>query len=295
VASRLLLLAFAFACVDAAPYLASVQGVGNDSVRIAEADAFRQLKNAVKADDRHAVALAFVYPLRVNRTAKESFSIRAPAELLGRYDEILTPHVRQAILAQQSDSLFYSWRGAMVGNGEVWISGICEPRDTTKCRVGVTSINLGGSPGAHDVGAGMAVSVPTVAGRLTAGFYAPGQPSPNEKFAFGFVRRSGNGYLSAECANTGAVIRTDSAGRFVLPRTTLSGPDSMKRTGVAVCLDIDARARRALWYAVQVIQDSAWVARDTLWLDCLWHGAAGSSDCVVVRKDALSRPPIPRQ
>ena len=122
------------------PCLAFGQAADNDS--LAESAVFRQLKHAVTANDRGAVASLFVYPFRVNRTRTSHLFVKTRAELLRRYDAILTPKVRQAILAQNPDSLFHSWRGSMAGNGAVWIDGVCDDRRAQKCRFGVTAINL---------------------------------------------------------------------------------------------------------------------------------------------------------
>jgi hypothetical protein len=124
------------------PRWAFGQVAENDSLRQAEAAVFRRLKQAIVVNDRRAVAASFVYPFRVNRTRTSHFVVQTRAELLRRYDAILTSKVRQAILAQNPDSLGYSWRGSMAGNGVVWIDGVCEDRRAQKCRFGVTAINL---------------------------------------------------------------------------------------------------------------------------------------------------------
>ena len=122
------------------PRFAFGQAADKDS--LAEAAVFHELKQAVAANDRSAVSAQFVYPFRVNRTPTRHFFVETRAELLRRYDAILTPKVRRAILEQSSDSLFYSWRGLMVGNGAVWIDGVCDDSQEQKCRFGVTAINL---------------------------------------------------------------------------------------------------------------------------------------------------------
>jgi hypothetical protein len=122
------------------PSLAFGQAADSDSV--ADAAVFLKLKRAVAANDRPAVASLFVYPFRVNRTPRRHSWVETRAALLRRYDAILTSGVRRAILAQSADSLFYSWRGLMVGNGTVWIDGRCEDAQLQKCSFGIVAINL---------------------------------------------------------------------------------------------------------------------------------------------------------
>jgi hypothetical protein len=117
------------------------QAAEHDSLPELEAAVFTRLQRAVAANDRTAAAEAFVYPFRVNRTRTSYVLIRSRAELLRRYDTVLPLPVRRAILVQHPDSLFYSWRGSMVGRGEVWIDGVCDETDRN-CRYGVVAINL---------------------------------------------------------------------------------------------------------------------------------------------------------
>ena len=107
-----------------------------------ERQVFERLKFAIAKGDSAAVAGLVVYPLRVNRTIQTRSDVGSKSLLLRRYGTIFTDSVRRAILAQNPDSLFFSWRGTMVGNGEVWIQTVCESHDESSCQEGIVVINL---------------------------------------------------------------------------------------------------------------------------------------------------------
>ncbi|MCB4771162.1 hypothetical protein LGR54_21355 [Ancylobacter sp. Lp-2] len=96
---------------------------------------FEKLKKAVAADDRAAVAGMVDYPLRTKIDGKTT-TVRNAKAFVASYDKIVTPKVRQAVAAQGYASLFANWRGVMIGNGEVWFTGI-----GNKGRIAVSAIN----------------------------------------------------------------------------------------------------------------------------------------------------------
>ena len=61
------------------------------------------------------------YPLAIAK-GKKSVRIKGPADLIARYSEVITPCIRQTILAQRISRLFCRDQGVMFGNGEVWIN-----------------------------------------------------------------------------------------------------------------------------------------------------------------------------
>jgi hypothetical protein len=121
---------------------ASAQDAQTDSVARDEAHVFRSLQRAIAANDRSSAAALFVYPFRVNRSASSHFAVRTKAELLKSFDKILPDTVRRAIIKQNPDSLFHNWQGSMVGNGAIWIAGVCRDQAATRCKYGVTVVNL---------------------------------------------------------------------------------------------------------------------------------------------------------
>ena len=83
-----------------------------------------QLQSAVRANDRSAVVKLVRLPLRVN-FAGSSKTYRDTQSVLGDYDRIFTPRVRNAILAQRFETLFGRDQGVMIGDGAVWFDHVC--------------------------------------------------------------------------------------------------------------------------------------------------------------------------
>jgi len=74
---------------------------------------------AVKADDRARVAAALRYPIEVAIDGRRQ-SLAAPKDFLDRYDRILTPPWREALLHRIPHGMFANARGVMLGQGEAW-------------------------------------------------------------------------------------------------------------------------------------------------------------------------------
>lgn len=100
---------------------------------------FDCLKIATKRDDRNTLSRLTRYPLRVN-TAKGADNIRTPTAFIKAYPSIFNQRVKAAINAQRFEDVFVSYRGIMIGNGQVWISGITE-RGRSKPTIKIISIN----------------------------------------------------------------------------------------------------------------------------------------------------------
>jgi len=82
------------------------------------------LQAAVRSGDHVAVTKLIRFPLRVNYHGA-SRSYRDAAAVVGNYDLIFTPRVRQSILDQRFDRLFGRDQGVMIGAGEVWFDHVC--------------------------------------------------------------------------------------------------------------------------------------------------------------------------
>jgi hypothetical protein len=89
---------------------------------------FQELKDAVIRDDRKKVAGLVNYPLNVSAGGRRTV-VRSRAELLRRYREVFNENVIRAVKAQEPDTLFANWQGVMLGDGQVWFSGVCAGKD----------------------------------------------------------------------------------------------------------------------------------------------------------------------
>jgi len=86
------------------------------------------LQQAVAKHDATAVAALVHYPIKVN-PGKKPFTVKNEKAFIKDYDGILTHDIQDAILKQKYENLFVNSQGAMIGDGEVWITGFC--RDKT--------------------------------------------------------------------------------------------------------------------------------------------------------------------
>ncbi|MEW5716956.1 hypothetical protein AB1462_32420, partial [Pseudomonas sp. SB113] len=50
--------------------------------------------------------------------------LRDAAHFVADFDKIVTSKVKQAIAGQTYATLFANWQGVMIGDGELWFSGV---------------------------------------------------------------------------------------------------------------------------------------------------------------------------
>lgn len=107
------------------------------------ADAFAALQTAVKEGDAEAVAALVAYPLVVNVGPRRE--IASPEEFVAAYDKIMTKEIVDAVTEQAYEKLLVNDDGMMFGNGQVWISGVCQDAncDTWEPRI-ITIQSTGG-------------------------------------------------------------------------------------------------------------------------------------------------------
>lgn len=96
---------------------------------------FDALKKAVSEGDKAAVAAMVDYPFQA-RIGGKSVKIRDAAHFVADYDKVVTAKVKSALHAQSYDSLFANWQGVMVGDGEIWFSGVGDANE-----IKITAIN----------------------------------------------------------------------------------------------------------------------------------------------------------
>ncbi|MFF2482320.1 hypothetical protein [Paenibacillus sp. NPDC058071] len=92
-----------------------------------------KLQKDVAAGNKAEVADSIAYPLRVNHNGK-SLEIKTKKQFIANYDSIMTAAVKKKLLAQKADKVTVSWKGVMVGGGELWIGQFGE-------RIGVFAVN----------------------------------------------------------------------------------------------------------------------------------------------------------
>jgi hypothetical protein len=99
-----------------------------------------RLQDAVAAGDREAVAAMVAYPLET-RVAGLPVTLAAPEDVVRRYDQLFTPPVVAALERQSFATLFANAEGVMVGDGEVWFSGVCGDEACADVAVRIIAVN----------------------------------------------------------------------------------------------------------------------------------------------------------
>lgn len=89
-----------------------------------EAIAFlAKFQDALKSNDRKAVALLVSYPLLVTGAAGR-VHVRSRAQLFSGFDGIFTPAVHSAILKATPDDVWGNSHGFMIGDGVIWFDAV---------------------------------------------------------------------------------------------------------------------------------------------------------------------------
>jgi uncharacterized protein YyaL (SSP411 family) len=105
------------------------------------------LQQSVQKHDAAAVAAIVSYPITINPHKPNAVIIRTPKSFVDRYDRIITPHIADVIENQKYEALFVNDQGAMLGDGEVWIAGICRDKTCQQTDIKIRTIqNTTGNP-----------------------------------------------------------------------------------------------------------------------------------------------------
>lgn len=94
---------------------------------------FVLLNKAMRSNDKSAVSNMVHYPLIVLQKGKKTL-VKSSDDLIKRFDTIFSRKVVSAIDKQSKDKLFCNARGAMYGDGEVWIQ-------QRKNKIGISTVN----------------------------------------------------------------------------------------------------------------------------------------------------------
>ncbi len=99
---------------------------------------FDRLQQGILSNDKVAVASLVNYPLEVQIDGKKH-KVRNANEFVSSWDRIVTPEIVEVVSKQRYRDLFVNWQGVMLGDGQVWINGICRDNACKKVDVGVVT------------------------------------------------------------------------------------------------------------------------------------------------------------
>lgn len=104
---------------------------------------FQGFQEAVRSRNADRVAGFVEFPLRVN-LCKGSQTIQRK-DFARRFPSVFDARISEAVRKQTFESLFANSQGVMIGDGEVWFSGICEGTAAddpcSKQRIRVITVN----------------------------------------------------------------------------------------------------------------------------------------------------------
>jgi hypothetical protein len=98
-----------------------------------------QFQQAVASHNAATVASLVHYPIKVN-PGKHPFTVKNERAFIKDYDGILTHDIQDAILKQKYEDLFVNSQGAMIGDGEVWITGFCRDKSCKQSDIKIGTI-----------------------------------------------------------------------------------------------------------------------------------------------------------
>jgi len=101
---------------------------------------FEKLKKAVAENDKQTVASMVDYPFKA-RINDKAVTIRDAAHFAADYDKVFTTKIKEAVAKQNYQNLFANWQGVMIGDGEVWFSGICNNDACEQQTVRIIAVN----------------------------------------------------------------------------------------------------------------------------------------------------------
>jgi hypothetical protein len=97
------------------------------------------LQQAVAKHNAPAVAALVHYPIKVN-PGNRPFVVKNEKAFINDYDRIITHDIQDAIFKQKYENLFVNSEGAMIGDGEVWITGFCRDKSCKQSDIKIGTI-----------------------------------------------------------------------------------------------------------------------------------------------------------
>lgn len=103
---------------------------------------FYAFKVALEEGKSDIVVSLVNYPITVRIDGSEE-TYSSEDELLAAYDDVFTDAIREAVANQDYGDLFVNSEGVMIGNGQVWITGICDDSACTTALPRIMTIQSG--------------------------------------------------------------------------------------------------------------------------------------------------------
>ena len=88
-------------------------------------EAFDAIQQALAEDDAEALAKWVEYPLNVQVSGAPS-TIASEEDFVAAYPQLLPDAIKAVVEEQDYADLFVNDQGAMFGNGQMWLGGICK-------------------------------------------------------------------------------------------------------------------------------------------------------------------------
>jgi hypothetical protein len=101
---------------------------------------FRELQSAVAANARERVAALVSYPLKTHIHG-HVVHLRNPQQFLAQYEVLLSAKTQDVLAHQSFNSLFANSQGVMIGNGQIWFSGVCKDELCKTRTIKITAFN----------------------------------------------------------------------------------------------------------------------------------------------------------
>lgn len=100
---------------------------------------YEGFKAAVAAHDAKTAAEYVRFPMTVKVKGKK-LALKSSRDFIAEYDQFMTPAITSALLKSRYGDLFVNYQGIMVGDGQVWINGICKDAKCAEHDVRVITI-----------------------------------------------------------------------------------------------------------------------------------------------------------
>jgi hypothetical protein len=98
------------------------------------------LKECAAAKDWQSLAALVAYPITIKIVGRR-MRIASSEQFFEHANALLSARVITAILQQQYEKLFANGSGVMIGDGEIWFSGICKDTRCIDRSIKITAIN----------------------------------------------------------------------------------------------------------------------------------------------------------